>query len=200
MSSPSPSGRRPAGAASSNGHPPAAAAGASPPTSKAENAALAAGVPGALSHTETYSLLALTAACATVLANTVQRDDGAPLTASVALSGAAFAACYAMIRWLGPTFVKAGIKGVDMSKAQRRTLPECMGAVCAVVYLLALIVFIPVPFYKDIVAATSGGGNRDVVLQVEHVQRGRLLHRFPHSKVGSPPSPLLFVFFLLGYP
>ena len=58
-----------------------------------------------------------------------------------------------------------------------------MGAVCAIVYLLVIIVFIPFPFYKDIVAATSGGGNKDVTLQVQHVETGRLLHRFPHSKV-----------------
>lgn len=58
-----------------------------------------------------------------------------------------------------------------------------MGAVCAVVYLLVIIVFIPFPFYKDIVAATSGGGNRDVVFELKEVETGRLLHRFPHSKV-----------------
>jgi hypothetical protein len=58
-----------------------------------------------------------------------------------------------------------------------------MGAVCAVVYLLSIIVFIPFPFYKDIVAATSGGGNRDVMLQVQQIETGRLLHKFPHNKV-----------------
>lgn len=58
-----------------------------------------------------------------------------------------------------------------------------MGAVCAVVYLLLLIAFIPFPFYKDIVAATSGGGNRDVVQEAQHVEMGRYLHRFPHNKV-----------------
>lgn len=61
--------------------------------------------------------------------------------------------------------------------------PETMGAVCAIVYLLVTIVFIPFPFYKDIVAATSGGGNRDVVFELKQVETGRLLHRFPHSKV-----------------
>lgn len=62
--------------------------------------------------------------------------------------------------------------------------PETMGAVCAVVYLLSLIVFIPFAFYKDIVAATSGGGNRDVVIEDQHIETGRYLHRFPHGKVG----------------
>lgn len=57
-----------------------------------------------------------------------------------------------------------------------------MGAVCAVVYLLVIICFIPFPFYKDIVAATSGGGNRDLVFNVQLVETGRFLHRFPHNK------------------
>ncbi len=79
--------------------------------------------------------------------------------------------------------MKAGLKGKDMSKVHKKEIPETMGAVCAVVYLLIIISFIPFPFYKDIVAATSGGGNRDVVMEMETVQNGRFLHRFPHSKV-----------------
>jgi UDP-N-acetylglucosamine--dolichyl-phosphate N-acetylglucosaminephosphotransferase len=147
----------------------------------------------ALSRTESWSLLALSAACIAILANTLQ-GDGAPLSASIALTGLGFAASYAMIRWLGPTFVKAGISGVDMSKrGDRRPIPECMGAVCAVVYILLIVVFTPFPFYKDIVAATSGGGNRDVVL--EDVDRrdggGRLLHRFPHDKLASYLSAVI---------
>jgi UDP-N-acetylglucosamine--dolichyl-phosphate N-acetylglucosaminephosphotransferase len=75
-----------------------------------------------------------------------------------------------------------------------------MGAICAVVYLLSLIVFIPFPFYKDIVAATSGGGNRDVVVQVQHVETGRLLHKFPHNKLALYLSAILSlqVIVLLG--
>ncbi|KAI6713405.1 UDP-N-acetylglucosamine-1-P transferase [Diplocarpon mali] len=135
-----------------------------------------------LSFTETLSLLSLSLASMGIIANTF-RGDGEPLVASLACSGIAFAASYAMIRWLGPTFIKAGLKGRDMSKVQKREIPETMGAVCAVVYMLIVIVFIPFPFYKDIVAATSGGGNRDVVLELDVVQTGRFLHRFPHSKV-----------------
>ena len=60
-----------------------------------------------------------------------------------------------------------------------------MGAVSAVVYLLTIIIFIPFPFYKDIVVATSGGGNRDILVEMQQVETGRLLHRFPHSKARS---------------
>jgi UDP-N-acetylglucosamine--dolichyl-phosphate N-acetylglucosaminephosphotransferase len=66
-----------------------------------------------------------------------------------------------------------------------------MGAISAVVYLLVIIVFIPFPVYKDLVAATSGGGNRDVILHVEQIDTGRILHRFPHSKLASYLSAIL---------
>lgn len=56
---------------------------------------------------------------------------------------------------------------------------------CAMVYLFIVIFFIPWPFYKDIVVATSGGGNRDVIKELEQVETGRLLHRFPHNKLAS---------------
>ena len=79
-----------------------------------------------------------------------------------------------------------------MNKAHKKEIPETMGAICAVVYLLVLIIFIPFPFYKDIVAATSGGGNRDIVFaQLEDVHKGRFLHKFPHNKVPIP-SPHSF--------
>lgn len=59
-----------------------------------------------------------------------------------------------------------------------------MGAIPAVVYLVLIIMFIPFPFYKDIVTATSGGGNREGEMIVQlHVETGRFLHRFPHNKV-----------------
>lgn len=154
-----------------------------------------------LSQAETLSLLSLSIACSGVLASTF-KGDGEPLIASLAFSGIAFACTYCLIQWLGPSFIHAGLKGRDMSKSRKPEMlvplqitcsptltlpypnsPETMGAVCAVVYLLILIFFIPFPFYKDIVAATSGGGSRDVTVSHEQLASGRVLHRFPHSKV-----------------
>ncbi len=136
-----------------------------------------------LSRTETLYLTGLALVCVAVLVRTFE-GEGEPLIASLALSGVAFADSYAMIRWLGPTFIKSGLKGRYLSKVNNsHYIPECMGGICAIVYLLTIIVFIPFPFFKDIVVATSGGGNRDVVMNVEFVQQGRLLHKFPHSKV-----------------
>lgn len=156
-----------------------------------------------LSGTETWSLLALSMASSAVLANTFQ-GDGEPLIAALAFSCIAFAFTFSLIRWLGPTFMKANLKGRDMSKPKkvemsvssqistsRRTLgwlidpprPENMGAVCAIVYLLSVIIFIPFPFYKDIIAATANNHAVNQHPEELHTQLGRVLHRFPHSKV-----------------
>lgn len=70
--------------------------------------------------------------------------------------------------------------------------PEALGAIAAAIYILILIIFIPFSFYRDIIVAeTSGGGNRDVVLTVQHVETGRLLSRFPHSKLSAYLSALI---------
>lgn len=68
-----------------------------------------------LNHTERWSLLLVTGASLSVIANTFQ-GDGAPLVASLAFSTLAFSMTYAFVRWSGPAFVKAGLKGKDMSK------------------------------------------------------------------------------------
>lgn len=148
---------------------------------------------GQLTNAESLSLSAVTLASVAVLWNAIR--EGEPLISSVALSGIAFVFTFCLIRWLGEVFMNAGLKGKDMSKAKKIEIPETMGSICAIVYLLTLIVFIPLPFYHDIVAATSGGGNRDVMLELKQVETGRLLHKFPHSKVcntrsASSPMPL----------
>lgn len=68
-----------------------------------------------LSHTEALSLSMVAATCLAVLIKS-WREDGEPIYASIALSGVAFAMSYAIIRWTGTAFMKAGLKGKDMSK------------------------------------------------------------------------------------
>ena len=109
--------------------------------------------------------------------------------------------------------MRAGLKGVDMSKVKKVAMyvhdlsrilvaalddvdvgprPESMGAICAIVYLLITIVFIPLPFYEDIIASTSSGGFQEADLERQRVETGRMLHRFPHSKVKPKPNlPIL---------
>lgn len=71
-----------------------------------------------LTRTETWCLLLLVGAGIGISVNTFQ-GDGAPLVASIALSSIAFATTFSMIRWLGPTFIKAGLKGKDMAKPRK---------------------------------------------------------------------------------
>ncbi|KAI5793248.1 glycosyl transferase family 4-domain-containing protein [Geopyxis carbonaria] len=119
---------------------------------------------------------------------TVFAGDGEPLVASLGFAGLAFAATYCLITWLGEAFKRVGFVGRDRSKRDKREIPETMGAVCAVVYLMVMMVFVPFPFYEYLVK-TSGGGNRDAT--VEMVETGRSLHRFPHNKLGEYLSALL---------
>lgn len=70
---------------------------------------------GQLSRPESLALLTLLGACIAILANVFQ-DDGKPLYASLAFSGIAFVSAYALIRWLGDAFMRAGFKGRDLSK------------------------------------------------------------------------------------
>ena len=63
-----------------------------------------------------------------------------------------------------------------------------MGLVSALAYLLCIIAFLPFAFKQDIVAVTSGGGNKDVVLKAHEMENGRFLHHFPIEKVGPNAS------------
>jgi UDP-N-acetylglucosamine--dolichyl-phosphate N-acetylglucosaminephosphotransferase len=77
--------------------------------------------PATLSRTETWSLLLLVGASFGIIANTFS-GDGEPLIASLAFSGVAFAATYSLIRWLGPVFMRAGLKGKDMAKPRKQEM------------------------------------------------------------------------------
>ena len=68
-----------------------------------------------LSGAEVWSLLVLSMACVGIIINTFH-GDGEPLIASLAFSGLAFALTFSLIRWLGDVFMKANLKGRDMSK------------------------------------------------------------------------------------
>jgi UDP-N-acetylglucosamine--dolichyl-phosphate N-acetylglucosaminephosphotransferase len=74
-------------------------------------------MPG-LSRTEIVSLVALGSCCIGILAN-VFNGDGNPVVASLAFSGVAFCCTYCMILWLASTFIKANLKGKDLSKAKK---------------------------------------------------------------------------------
>jgi len=71
-----------------------------------------------LTGVESWSLLALSVTCVGIIANTFH-GDGEPLIASLAFSGIAFAFAFSLIRWLGDVFMKANLRGKDMSKIKK---------------------------------------------------------------------------------
>ncbi|KAF8476097.1 putative UDP-N-acetyl-glucosamine-1-P transferase Alg7 [Kalaharituber pfeilii] len=110
-----------------------------------------------------------------------------------ALTGSCIGLIYTVFEGDGEPILasKVGLKGKDLAKTSKPELPETMGAVCAIVYLFCMILFLPFPFYEYLVTTTSGGGNRDAAIELQEVETGRLLHRFPHDKLGDYLSAIL---------
>ena len=77
-----------------------------------------------LTKREASSLSVLVTVCCGIIANSFQ-GDGEPLIVSVALSGVSFAFTYCLIRWLGDAFIRAGLKGKDMSKLKKPEMYVC---------------------------------------------------------------------------
>lgn len=72
----------------------------------------------ALSMAEICILWILIGASIAIVSNSFH-GDGEPLMVSFAFSLFAFAATYSLIRWLGPSFMKVGLKGKDMAKVNK---------------------------------------------------------------------------------
>ncbi|KAH9947993.1 N-acetylglucosaminephosphotransferase [Amylocystis lapponica] len=68
------------------------------------------------------------------------------LHASLGLSIFALLGTLYLVPALGPTFVQANLSGRDLLKTYDTPIPESMGLVCASIYILLLILFIPFAF------------------------------------------------------
>jgi len=66
-----------------------------------------------------------------------------------------------------------------------------MGLVSALVYLLAVVNFLPFAFKRDMIEATHEASLVEKVLEVGEIEKGRFLHRFPLEKVRFPMSQSL---------
>ena len=58
-----------------------------------------------------------------------------------------------------------------------------MGLICALVYLLAIVNFLPFAFKRDIAEVNALIGHQDRILEAQQIETGRFLHRFPLEKV-----------------
>lgn len=75
----------------------------------------------------------------------------------------------------------------EFEAANKLYRPEAMGLLSALVYLLAIVNFLPFAFKRDIAAATLVSGDTDRIVEADHIENGRFLHRFPLEKVGLGP-------------
>lgn len=91
-----------------------------------------------------------------------------------------------LIPRVGPSFIKIGLFGKDLSKPGRPVLPECIGAVSATVYLFTMFFCIPCIFYPYLVS-TSGGGQRDSSVERSGISSAI----FPHSRLSEYLSSVL---------
>ncbi|QLG71126.1 hypothetical protein HG535_0B01640 [Zygotorulaspora mrakii] len=106
---------------------------------------------------------------------------------SIAFSLVGYVVTDLLIPRVGNSFIKIGLYGKDLSKVGRPVIPECIGAICAAVYILLMMFCIPFMFYKYMVTTTSGGGIRDI--STESYQLTDNL--FPHAKLSEYLSSLL---------
>lgn len=88
-------------------------------------------------------------------------DTARPVQTVCAFSLIAFVLTDALIPLCGPVFLGKGLSGRDLNKVGRPLLPETMGAVPAVVYLLTMLLFTPFAFYPQLAGSS-----------------------FPHNKLG----------------
>jgi len=105
------------------------------------------------------------------------------LLASLGFSVFAFLAVAYLIPQLGPVFVKANLKGRDLLKTYDTPIPESQGLICAAVYILFLILFIPFAF-SDVVMHFHQ-------LDSDKPKEGLVVTEFPHHKLSVYLSSLL---------
>lgn len=108
-----------------------------------------------------------------------------PLSISLLLASLGYAVSLYLIPRMGPAFIRVGFSGRDLSKKDKPLLPETIGVIPALVYLVLMVMFIPFVFYRFLVT-TSGGGGRDGVLVT-----GTLADRFPHIRLSEYLSSVL---------
>ncbi|ORX51307.1 hypothetical protein DM01DRAFT_1307740 [Hesseltinella vesiculosa] len=113
------------------------------------------------------------------------------LMVSIAMAAIALALTIGAIPKLRSTFIQAGITGTDILKPHRPILPETMGLPAAIIYLITMFLFIPIPFIE-----WFGGAGISLVHE-EHPSLGT----FPYHRLGEILSAILAIqsMVLLGF-
>lgn len=98
-----------------------------------------------------------------------------------------------LIPKVGPSFIKAGLFGKDMSKPGKPVLPETIGAIATLVYLMIMFICIPFIFFRYMVIETQGGGQRNSFIEIinHNINNEHLRQFFPHNKLSEYLSSIL---------
>lgn len=144
--------------------------------------------PATLATSESWFIFGLCVVALSIILNTL-RSDGEPLLALVALSALGFAASFCLIKWLGPTFEAIGLSGEDMSKRKRKRIPEGMGVISGLVFLMVCCAFQAFGPYLLEKKITRVVGDQVVTTKVEHMPNTNVFYRFPHAEVSISCSP-----------
>lgn len=126
-----------------------------------------------------------------------------PLQTAAAFGLLGYAITSYLIPRLGDSFIKVGLKGRDLSKPPPvEAIPESMGVVSAVTYMVLLVMIIPFVFFKYLVSFLSLSNDDDLSAiykdQYHSVEDNRL---FPHNKLAEYLSGALCLLstILLGF-
>ncbi|KAF8895427.1 N-acetylglucosaminephosphotransferase [Infundibulicybe gibba] len=111
-------------------------------------------------------------------------DPAPPLPAlytNLGLSLFAFLTTLYLVPALGPTFIQANLKGRDLLKPYHTPIPESQGLVCASIYILLLMLFIPFAFANSIT----------MISKADMKHEGMSVVEFPHYQLSVYLSSLL---------
>ncbi|KAF9897152.1 tunicamycin resistance protein [Lobosporangium transversale] len=133
---------------------------------------------GQISAVTAWLILTSAAGAAFLIITTA--DD--PVIVNICFSVLAGIITWYAIPALSEIFIKAGLKGMDLSKKSKNILPESMGMVAGLIYLVTMFVFIPFPFMRWFTATRDGDS-----------QELNTLLTFPNLKLAELLSALLSI-------
>lgn len=126
-----------------------------------------------------------------------------PLSTAAAFSLLGYAITSYLIPLLGDSFIKAGLRGKDLlKKAPTQYIPEAMGIVPAVTYMVLLVAIIPFVFFKYLVSFLSMSNEEDLLeLYSQQYHAADHADLFPHEKLAEYLSGALCLMctILLGF-
>ncbi|KAG0256519.1 tunicamycin resistance protein [Actinomortierella ambigua] len=104
-----------------------------------------------------------------------------PLAVNLGFAVLAGITTWSAIPAVSQLFIKAGLKGMDLSKKTKQVIPESMGMVAGLIYLVTMFMFIPFPFMKWFTASQDGEAHAYQLLT------------FPNNKLAELLSALLSI-------